>query len=247
MFRNSNSDITNGSDVKNSGDSSKAFVSLRVGYPVWKSKERFDELLMLLDRHKGATDEITLFTSATHPPIPENVFRERTLTMKVRMDEVRKHGYMAGINVLATLGHHNENLENSLSGNITRMTNINGETCEGSFCPNDEDFQAYVAAIYKYAAEAKPDFIWLDDDMRLYHMPIGYGCFCDRCLDIFGKETGKSFTRSDLKRGINQGNIDEKLSLRRQWIDHNRKTFFRLFEVIEKAVHDVDPHIALDR
>jgi hypothetical protein len=231
--------------MKSNEDLSKAFVSLRVGIPLWNSDARFNELLALLDRHKGAVDEIALFSSITHAPIPADVFLERTRIMKLRMEEARKHGYRAGINIIATLGHHNENLENSLKGKYTHMTNIEGDACEGSFCPNDENFKNYVATIYRYSAEAKPDFIWIDDDMRLYHWPVGYGCFCDHCLDIFNKETGYTFTRAELKKSLNQGKMEDKLRLRRLWIDHNRNTFFRLFATIEKAVHETDPHIAI--
>lgn len=223
----------------------KAFVSFRIGVPLWQSEERFKELLKMFDNHRGGTDEIALFTAFTHAPIPVDVFRELAALMKVRMEEARKHGYRAGVNVLATIGHHSENLDNSLKGDYTFMTNIDGMVCQGSYCPNDENVREYVKTIYQLAAEADPDFIWIDDDMRLWHMPVGFGCFCDKCLEIFREETGVHYTGASLKTALNSGDANGKLKVRRQWLDHNRNTVFRLLGLIEKSVHEVDPGIIL--
>ncbi len=129
---------------------SRAHISFRIGVPQWLSETRFNELLDLLEKHRGVTDEITFFTSATHAPLRPDVFRERASILKLRMEQARKHGYRTGINILATIGHHNENLENSLKGNYTFMTNIDGQVCQGSYCPNDENMRDYVRTIYEH-------------------------------------------------------------------------------------------------
>ena len=223
----------------------KAFISFRIGVPLWSSEKRYNEVLELFDKYKGVTDEVTFFTSATHPPLPLNVFKERAALLKVRMAEARKHGYTAGINILSTIGHHNENLDNSLSGDFTRMTNIDGLICNGSFCPNDEGMHEYVHTIYQLAANAAPDYIWIDDDVRFGHMPVGLGCFCDNCLSIFEKESGLKFTRESLKKGLNEGPVEEKLRIREAWLQHNRNTISRLFTLIEKTVHEISPAMPL--
>jgi len=223
----------------------KAFISFRIGVPLWSSEKRYTEVLDLFDKYKGVTDEITFFTSATHPPLPLEVFRERAALLKARMAEARKRGYKAGINILSTIGHHNENLDNSLREDYTRMTNIDGEICKGSFCPNDEKMRNYVRNIYQLAARANPDYIWIDDDVRFGHMPIGLGCFCDNCLNIFEKESGKRYTRESLKSALNEGPPDEKLRLRKAWLQHNRNTISRLFSLIEKTAHEINPALPL--
>jgi hypothetical protein len=223
----------------------KAFISFRIGVPQWYSENRFKELLDMFDRHRGVTDEITLFTSATHAPLPLNVIRQRAGILRDRMQEARNRGYRSGINILATLGHHNENLDNSLQGEYTFMTNIEGQVCHGSYCPNDENMREYIYNIYDLAARAGPDYIWIDDDVRFGHMPIGYSCFCDRCLKIFKDEYGVLYSRESLKRAINQGKREEKLKIREEWLQHNRNTVSRLFSLIEKTVHSVDPAIPL--
>lgn len=223
----------------------KAFISFRIGVPLWTSEKRCNELFDLFDKYKGVTDEITFFTSETHPPIPLDVFRYRAGIFKERMERARKRGYKTGINILSTIGHHNENLDNSLKGNYTFMTNIDGEVCHGSFCPNDEHMQEYIRSIYQLTTRANPDYIWIDDDIRFGHMPIGNGCFCDNCRNIFEKETGTKYTRESLKKALNEGSAKEKLKIRDAWLQHNRNTISRLFTLIEKTVHEINPAMTL--
>ncbi len=223
----------------------KAFISFRIGVPLWMSETRCNEIFDLFDKYKGVSDEITFFTSETHPPIPLDVFKQRTEILKGRMVQARERGYKTGINILSTIGHHNENLDNSLKGDFTPMTNIDGAICNGSFCPNDEKMKEYIRNIYQLTAHANPDYIWIDDDIRFGHMPIGNGCFCDNCLNIFEKETGTKFTRERLKKAFNEGSAGDKLKLRGAWLQHNRNTISRLFGLIEKTVHEINPTMPL--
>jgi hypothetical protein len=227
------------------GEMEKAHVSFRIGVTQWQPEKRYVDLLDLFDKYRGVTDEITFFTSATHSPLPLEVFRERAAILKVRMEEARKRGYRTGINILTTIGHHNENLDNALKGNFTYMTNIDGEVCHGSYCPNDENMREYVRQIYKMTADARPDYIWIDDDVRFGHMPIGYGCFCDNCLKIFSREYGVNYTRESLKRAFNEGKTEDKARIREEWLCHNRNTISNLFTLIEKTVHSEDRHLPL--
>jgi len=225
----------------------KAFISFRVGIGQSLDAKRFDKLLDLFDKYKGVTDEITFFTSETHPPIPLDVLKKRLAIFKDRMEQARKRGYRTGIDVLSTVGHLNENLENSLHGDYTRMTDINGNVCMGAFCPNDEKYrEQYIKEVYKATALANPDYIWIDDDIRLQgYGPVNYACFCDKCLDIFAKEYGTKYTRESLKKAFNEGTIEQKLKIREEWLQHNRNTIARLFTLIEKTVHNVGPKIQI--
>ncbi|MGV8092908.1 MAG: hypothetical protein AB2L24_13705 [Mangrovibacterium sp.] len=231
--------------IPNSINSDRSFVSFRIQVAQWISEKRCNELFDLFDKYKGVTDEITFFTSATHAPTPLDEFRKKTGILKVRMEQARQRGYKTGINILTTIGHHNENLENSLKGNYTYMTNLDGEVCHGTYCPNDENMQEYIRTVYQYMAEANPDYIWIDDDIRFAHMPIGYGCFCDNCLEIFEKETGTRYSRESLRKAMNEGQEEDKLKLRKAWLQHNRNTISRLFGLIETTVREIDPDIDL--
>ena len=231
--------------VQGSPQIEKAFISFRIGTPLWMSETRSNEVLDLFDQYKGVTDEVTFFTSETHAPLPLEVIKERSSILKERMEQARKRGYRTGINILTTIGHHNENLNNSLKGNFTFMTNIDGDICQGSFCPNDENMREYIRSLYELTTHANPDYIWIDDDVRFGHMPIGNGCFCENCLAIFEKETGKKYTRESLKKALNEGTVEEKLKIREAWLQHNRNTISHLFEMIEKTVHGINPALPL--
>lgn len=224
----------------------KASICFRIGEPIWSNGERYAELLDLFDRHRGVTDEITFFTSESHPPLPLEVILERARVLESRIAAARARGYRAGINPLATIGHHEENLANSLAGEYTPMTDPHGNVCRGSFCPNDERLRAYIAQMYAALAQARPDYIWVDDDVRLYgHMPIGPCCFCDTCVGLFAERADRPFTRDTLRDALSTGPWPEQLALRRAFLEHNRATLSRLFALIERTVHAAAPGLPL--
>lgn len=224
----------------------KAFISFRIGPPQWMPENRYRELLALFEKYKGVTDEITFFTSFTHPPLPLDVVKRRCELLAQRMPQARALGYRAGINILSTLGHHEENLPNSLSGDYTRATDINGNICQGTFCPNDQRFHQYIRELYRLVVGTNPDYIWIDDDVRLAgHMPLYLTCFCDNCLAIFEKETGKKYTRATLAAAFHEGTPEQQMAFRKTWLTHNRDSINRLFTLIERTVHELKPGLPL--
>lgn len=224
----------------------KASVCFRILQPLWASEERFNELLDLFDAHRGVTDEITLFTSETHPPLPLDVILARVPVLQARMAAARARGYRSGVNLLATIGHHEENLANSLSGDYTLATDPSGNVSRGTICPNDPHLHAYATQVYEALASAHPDYIWIDDDVRLWgHSPIRVCCFCDRCIALFAQETGTPFTRESLRVALGGGTLPERMQLRKAFLQHNRDTISRLFKVIEAAVRKKAPGMPL--
>ena len=227
----------------------KASVCFRIGQPIWSNETRFNELLDLFEAHRGVTDEITLFTSETHPPLPLDVIRQRVPILQTRMDAARTRGYRSGVNILATIGHHEENLPHSLSGDYTPMTDPDGKVCRGSFCPNDPHLRMYIAQIYEAIASIHPDYLWIDDDVRLMgHGPIKACCFCDTCIALFSKRSGKTFSRESLRTALSATppeTLQERLQLRRSFLQHNRDTISELFKLIESTVHKIEPGLPL--
>ena len=208
--------------------------------------DRFDALLRLLEQHEGITDELAFFTADTHAPLPLDVIEARSETLAGRLSAARSHGYRAGVDVISTIGHHAENVPNSLSGDYTFMTDMEGNVCLGTLCPNDELARAYVRDLYEIVVATGPDFIWIDDDIRLFdHIPILYGCFCDNCLSIFRQESGLTHTRESLRQGFNRESVGAALELRKAWLQHNRNTFVRLLELIEATAHGMRPDLTL--
>lgn len=224
----------------------KASISFRIGFYRWFSGTRFDELLDLLDKYSGVVDEVTFFTSHIHSPLPLDTTRKLASILSERMDLVREKGLRSGIDILALLGHLEEGLPYSLSGDYTYMTDIDGNVCRGSLCPNDEAVCGYIRKSLEAFTMSDPDYIWFDDDVRLNnHLPVPYACFCDNCLAIFEREYGLGYSRKALKCAFNSGTINKKLELRKSWLQHNRNTFSRLMELIETTVHAIRPDMPI--
>lgn len=216
--------------------------SLRVAYENWHDEKRFADLLRILRQYPCGITQVAFFTSSTHAPLTlEELFR-RTDMIADRIRTVKAMGLSAGINLLTTIGHHFEDMNTALGGEYTYMTNIHGEICRGSYCMRNPAFlREYVAPCYTALAKAHPDFIWIDDDVRYGHMPIGNGCFCDGCIESFNQTSGGSFNRETLHHALNRQDV----SLRKAWLSHNSEAITNLFRVIGRTVRSVDPSIRL--
>ncbi|OGV70862.1 MAG: hypothetical protein A3K19_08045 [Lentisphaerae bacterium RIFOXYB12_FULL_65_16] len=225
---------------------SEAFLSFRIGVLLWEPDARFEELLEFLDRHRTAADEVAFFTSPIHPVLPLDVIERRAGILKKRIAAARKAGFRAGINFLSTIGHCDEYLHLALHGPYAPIVGLDGARAGGSFCPNGENLREYVRQSYAMMAQAAPEFIWLDDDLRIdNHRPANRGCCCETCLRLFADAVGRSFTREELRAAFDAGTPAEKLALRRAWIAHNARSLARLLALIEQTVHTINPAIAL--
>jgi len=221
-------------------------ISLRVQVHLWLNDNRRSELLARLREYRGTIEEVAFFTSITHPPLPYATISHYAERLAAIIPEFKALGLRTGINHLATIGHLDENLDNSLNEPWRKMTDINGVAAKGSYCPLDSRFQAYVRDCYKALAEAAPDFIWLDDDIRMgHHPPAGFPCFCDLCLERFAEETATPWTRDGVRAVLNQEDVAKALPLRIKWLAHNRRIIDDLFALIRAAVDEVNPSMTL--
>jgi len=217
-------------------------LSLRVSRPIWEIDERFEELVGMLKRHPKAFDEIALFTSFTHPPLTQEVLFQVAKNASKVIPVLKDMGYACGINMLSTVGHHEENLEYSLDEPWQRMMDIEGNVSRGSYCPLDPGLRGYISKSYKALTEAGPDFLWIDDDVRLEgHMPVVQCCFCDRCLERFSEETGRNWTRESLKTAINSTDAAESFIVRKAWLRHNNGIMWDVMNQVRVAVDSVNP------
>ncbi|MBQ3094875.1 MAG: hypothetical protein IJC53_00380 [Clostridia bacterium] len=216
--------------------------SLRVAYENWMYEDRFEHLLRLLSEYDCGFSTVALFTSAVHTPLLLPEVERRAAVLADRVERLRAAGFRAGINHLPTVGHHCEDLDHSWGDGYHFMTNIKGEVCRGSYCMRDERFRAdCVVPTYQMLAAARPDFIWIDDDLRLGHMPIGKACFCDGCISAFNAEHGTAYTRESLHAALSE--FDP--TLRKKWLAHNEKAICDLLQTIGRTVRAVDESIVL--
>jgi len=221
-------------------------VAFRIAPAHWLTDDRLQELLNFFARHPGAVDELAFFTSHTHPPLPLEEIERRAERLQKVLPRVREQGMRAGVNVLATMGHHEENLDYSLQASWQRVMDPQGNVCRGSFCPAQPELIDYARKLYTTIAQVSPDFIWIDDDVRLAgHKPVTFSCFCDLCVQQFSAQVDAQFTRETLGAAFDAGPLEERLHLRREWLEHNRRVIDNLFRNIEQAVHQVKPGLPL--
>lgn len=221
-------------------------ISFRIGPALWLSDAQFQPLLDFFDAQPGVVDELAFFTSTTHPPLPLDVIERRAERLGQILPAVRQHGMRAGINVLSTMGHHEENLRNSLQTPWQRVRDPQGRECRGAFCAAHPELIGYARKIYTLMAQTNPDFIWVDDDVRLQgHGQAAFTCFCDRCVEQFSHDVKREFSRESLVAAFSAGAFDERLKLRRRWLERNRQVIDNLLRNIEEAVHAVKPGLPL--
>ena len=220
----------------------KRMHCLRVAVENWEDPDRFEELLRLLRLYPGGIGQVALFTSAVHSPLPIDEIERRARILKDRFARIREAGLIPAVNILATIGHHEEDLPASPASSYALMTGADGRVCRGSVCMNDERYlKEYVVPVCRLLAEASPSVYWVDDDIRYSHLPVGNGCFCEGCLSLFSRETGRTFTRESLTEELERGDP----AVRRAWLKHNGDAICRLLRTVGDAVRSVDPGIRL--
>lgn len=215
-------------------------VALRIGTAQWLDDEPFSRLLSFLERYPNTVDEIAFFSSTTHAPLPLDEVERRCMRLAQLMPQLKARGFRVGINVLTSMGHHEEDLPHALAVDWPRVTDPDGRVSLGAFCPGTPELLNYVERVYTLVAQARPDFIWVDDDVRLMgHMPIRATCFCDHCIDSFNRQTGASFTRSSLVAAMQGEASRERNQWRGRWLDYNRNIIAHLLRRAAEAAHRV--------
>jgi hypothetical protein len=219
-------------------------LSWRIGLLLYESDKTFAGLCTFLKKHRDVVDEIAMFESNTHSVyIPPPVLQQRAELIRDRIFALKEAGIRSvGINVLATIGHINEAWDSLPALPFQPMIGHDGSASISCACPNTPEFREYMRNKYSLYAGINPDFIWVDDDIRMHHHGVAFGCFCPTCLKIFSEEKNKSYARQELLDALNapgQG------GLREACVEQNVRTTESLLKDIEEAVHGVDPGIDL--
>jgi hypothetical protein len=104
--------------------------------------------------------------------------------------------------------------------------------------------RAYVRAKYRLVAKARPDFIWVDDDIRMHWHGILWGCFCPTCLGLFAQRAGRSYSREALVKAFDDPDAE---NVREAWIEQNIASLESLLADVAVAIHEVDPGIVIGK
>ena len=109
-------------------------------------------------------------------------------------------------------------------------------------CPLDEAFAKTLASdIAAYAAVARPDFIFVEDDFSL---GAAGGCFCDKHLAALEQRTGVRYERDALIAAL-KDRSPEGLSLNRAFRALKKETLIALAKTIREAMDAVCPEIPI--
>jgi len=221
----------------------KAKISYRIPTSNWEEDYHFSNLCVLLDEYKDKIDEISLFLGFTHLTLPIERVEELTKILKNRIVDIKKLGLRTGINHLCTIGHINENIKNSLQGDYGRFVDYDGNVSQ-VLCVSDPNVQKYIKTTYELLAKAEPDYIWIDDDVRMYGHSNGvYGCFCDRCMEVFSKKIGEDVDFEKFKYITNNGSSSDKKKYRKLWLEFNSDQVSFILSIARNAVDSVNPNI----
>jgi hypothetical protein len=229
------------SPAASAGEAAK--ISWRIRQSHWVTGTGFAQLVSLLSKHRAVVDEVCLMESSGMSFFPAIEFWDRAAdAMLGRIEALRRAGIPhVGINVLVTLGHAGEMAPPAVPLLLPKMVGHDGKESQATPCPTRPEFLAYTRSKYAAMAGIRPDFIWVDDDVRMQNHPgVVWGCFCPVCLQLFGKQVQREFTREQLVATLNdpQGG-----GMRRAWVARNASVIEKLYATIGDAIHDVDPNI----
>ena len=216
-------------------------LAYRISVKLLESDESFDELMKLLTAYRSAVDEISLFTEYWHHGYyPLERFAELAELLGRRIKQLRKARFRSvGINMLDTIGHLNEAWDFLPALPFPPMVGHDGSMSRCCACPSSPEFRRYMKKKYALIAKAAPDFIWVDDDIRMHHHGVAWGCFCPTCLKEFGYG---AFEREEVVARLN---APEGGELRAAWVEHNASLLDSVLVDVEQAVHKVEPKIEL--
>lgn len=202
-----------------------------------------DELAAALDG--GAFDSVAFFNMPTHDIVCEARHRANAAHLKPHIEAAARKGLAVGIDVLSTVGHHEESADPAMDG-MDFLVHADGRANRGVLCPTSEKTLDAVRRQYAAYAELPVDFLYVDDDMD-YHCE----CYCDRCIAAFEarygdmKARGLAATRENLVQLLGSPDRAESRAVRAQWLDFYTVRAGRIFEEIASAVRAVRPDILL--
>ncbi len=215
-------------------------LSYRIPLPYWLEDGSFARLAELLERHRRAVDEISLAVDSAAPgDKPLELLGERAAAAAERIEQLHTRGFArVGIVVQTTSGHHSALGECSPAFSFPPMVGRNGKPYSRP-CRNSPQYRTYVCDKYRLAAGARPDFLWVDDDLYHTYPDADDACYCPACVSEFCSE----FCASDSDRGALVARLGDPAAqdLRTAWAAFSAATLEGLCTDIGEALREMAP------
>ncbi len=220
----------------------KKMNSIRVGVPIWDNSEKLREFLDILKKYPCGIERISLFVNDAHTPMKLEAMEKRAKRAELAIERFTAEGYKAGINILSTVGHHPDYAESTFYGDYCQMTNVYGEDIKAVYCMNDDRYlHDYVEPLYRLIAATGAEHIWIDDDIRFGHGGIGKGCFCRCCMETFNSQLGTDYTRAELGKILDSGDIE----MRKRWLKFSAQRISKILRTCGRAARSVNPNVKM--
>jgi len=222
------------------------FCALRFGYR-YSQPDKWPEMRAALAKNKGAFDEVWFSTGVTFPSLAWH--EKHACECAAVADDLRKLGIVPSIEIQTIIGHGDDFL---VAGDCSgqdwgTMVSADGLAAKRLSCPRDPRLAAYFTRVAELHAAWKPGSVWIDDDFSLRNRvplkkPENYltGCFCDRCLDAFSEQDGRSWTREELTAAIRAD-----ANVRKRWEDYSWDGLRALARTIAAAVRRLSPETVM--
>lgn len=218
-------------------------ISQRVHFKQLCTDSAYGELVAFLEKHRSCFDELTIFDEYSHHgAVPLADLQKNTDIIAVRIADLKRRGFQnVGINVHCTMGHIEEG--HTIFGQpFQGVVGFKGDVSGACFCNEYEDRKKFLWDKYVMFAKAKPDFIWVDDDVKYFWNGVRFACFCPKCMERFNGKMGTSYTRETLVAEMEK---PDAVELRAAWCQDICDRMTDLYKLLRQAVDSVDPNIAM--
>ena len=214
----------------------------RLGNATLTEEGFVDTFIQKMKENKGSCDEVWLSSEYGYPPMPKHQsMADFLVTVK---DRFEKAGIRVSMQIANTVGHGEYMSSKDNSGLVysgspaEHLVGHDGKKATYCFCWNGENFRKYMLEQMRVYADVKPRVLWFDDDLRPEnHNPVLFGCFCDNCIDKFNGLCGTSYTREELVKEINYGDVE----VRGKWIEFHRQSIAEFTYLLAKEFVTYSP------
>lgn len=191
---------------------------LRVWCDIYYDTASYEQLFCYCRDNLSRIDEVIFFTQAVHSIRHFEDIKKRLDFIGTLMEKFRALDVKLGIDVLCTLGHHEEHTDSRLDG-YDFFTDALGNINRGRLCSSSDKTMEYIKQVYSYAASLHPDTVHIDDDLHYVA-----DCRCKKCESAFAEKYADTPDNHRL---------------------FTKERLCNIFSTIENAVHAVDKNIAL--